>query len=93
MPSANDRQEAAAARAEYLRENPEPPIPGAVDPDAPADTAESVQADADVPQPEVQISATFVQDGIEVVILIPHEGITIDLPDLPNTLQAHGGQE
>lgn len=95
MPSEKDRQDAQAARAESLRWLDDKPADtaesvqadGYVLSDDPVIRADQEDNPDDFrapdPEPAVQISASFVPEGLEVVIQIPHEGITINLPEPP----------
>lgn len=83
-PTDQDRREAQAARAAALAKQDTEGVPypnlQAENPDVPQIAAQA--------EPAVQIGATFVPAGIEVTILIPHEGITINLPEPDGTTEA-----
>lgn len=83
MPSESDRQEAAEARRAFLQSPEEAARTEFQDTDPNESNAD------DQPEPQVEVTAVFVPQGIEVRILIPHEGIVVNLPDLPNTIDAY----
>ena len=86
-----DRQETQAARSRVLRD-PEAGqdtiivdgAPEIITPTSPSDTAESVQADAEVGDflpPEVEVTATIIDEGIIIQFLVPHALIGVALSD------------